>query len=224
MTIAILIPTLGRADVLPELLQNIRQVTPPCYRVYFVLDSGDTESWEVCRRLSGGGGDVVLVEGDGSYPVKTNRGYECTGDEDLILPTADDVVFHRGWYEAAARRFTPLGPCYVVGTLDLTPATARGLHATMPIIHRSYIEDWGAVYGEKGKVFHEGYAHNFCETETWQLARHRGVARFERESVIEHLHPAWGTREADATDRKGNARGWDVDKALFEKRKAEWTA
>ena len=93
----------------------------------------------------------------------------------------------------------------VVGTNDLSPATENGEHVTMPIVRRSYIEDPGAVLGERGTVFNEDYHHNFVETELWQLARYRKVTRWSKEIVIEHLHPDWGKREEDATDAEGDA-------------------
>lgn len=221
MRIAIIIPTLGRADVLAPLLQNLRQTTEFRYRVYLVVDHEDQETRHVLETMPGC--DFATVLCDGTYPIKTNAGYAASGAEELVLPTADDVVFHDGWLRAALRRFEN-PDVQVVGTLDLTPATAKEKHATMPIVRRSYIEGLGAVFGDPGKVFHEGYHHSFVETEMWQLACHRGVAVFERESVIEHRHHGWGTREADATDAKGNQQGWDSDKALFQKRRAEWTA
>jgi hypothetical protein len=94
----------------------------------------------------------------------------------------------------------------------------------MPILRRSYIEAPGAAWNERGTVFHEGYAHNFVETETCRLAQHREVWSFAETSVIEHYHPAWGKREADTTDAKGNEQGWDTDEALFRTRQQEWIA
>lgn len=221
MNVAILIPTLGRVDVLPGLLENIRETTPAGkYCVYFVLDSDDRESWEVCRRLSGGAGDVVLVEGDGTYPVKIGIGVQAS-TEPLIAPLADDIVFHPRWYEAMAARFDDQA-VEVVGTLDLTPATVNGKNVTMPIVRRSYVEDPGAAHDEPGVLFHTGYHHNAVERELWQLAKHRGVAVFEPESVIEHKHPSWNSREADDTDRKGNQSNWDADLALYHARERLW--
>ena len=221
MNVAILIPTLGRPDALAPLLQNLRQTTGPFYRVYFVVDHEDLETRRVLETMPGFDFETVLC--DGTFPVKTNAGYRASRAEELIAPLADDVVFHDGWYEAAVKRFEDRD-VQVVGTLDLTPATAKGNHATMPILRRSYIEDPGAVWGEPGKIFHEGFHHQFVETELWRLACHRGVAIFERESVIEHRHHGWKTREVDDTDRKGNMQGWDADKALFQTRRDEWTA
>lgn len=221
MRIAILIPTLGRADALAPLLQNLRQVTEFRYRVYFVVDRGDQETRHVLETMPGF--DFTTVLCDGTYPVKTNAGYAAAADEELVLPTADDVVFHDGWLRAALKRFEDPA-VQVVGTNDLTPATRDGRLATMPILRRSYVDEQGAAWGERGTVFHEGLHHNFVDRELWELAQHRGVAVFEPESVIEHRHHGWGTREADETDAKGNQQGWDADKALFEQRRAQWTS
>jgi len=225
VNVAILIPTLGRSHVLGGLVDNIRENTPEgCFRIYFVLDTYDRESWDVCMRLldEAPGGDIAVVHTDGTYPEKTNVGFQFHRGEQLVLPTADDVRFHPNWLQAALSHFER--GAQVVGTNDLSPATAKGTHATMPIVRRSYIEDPGAVWGEPGKVFHEGYHHNFVETELWQLAEHRGVAVFEPRSVIEHLHPSWGTRDADDTDRKGNARNFKADRETFNARRDAWLA
>jgi hypothetical protein len=221
VNVAILIPTLGRAEVLAPLLENIRATTPVGkYRAEFILDWNDMASDRALAQLKWAE-DFCCEFCDGTYPEKTNEGYQGS-EGDLILPTADDVVFHDGWYEAALKHFE--AGAQVVGTNDLTPATRDGRMATMPIVRRSYIEDPGAAWGETETVFHEGLHHNFVDRELWELACHRGVAVFERESVIEHRHHGWQTREVDDTDRKGNMQGWDADKALFEERKAQWLA
>jgi glycosyltransferase involved in cell wall biosynthesis len=218
MEIAVIVPTLGRPDALGPLVENLRRTTPPAYRLCFVVDPDDEASHSALAALSPAP-EVLVLEHGGTYPVKVNAGARATA-EPLLLPTADDVVFHPGWYEAALSRFRK--GAQVVGTSDLTPATEGGRHATMPIVTRSYVEDPGAAYGEKGVVFHEGYHHNFVETELWQLACHRGVAVFEPASVIEHRHPSWGTAEVDDTYRRGSLAGWGPDRALFEGRMAQW--
>jgi glycosyltransferase involved in cell wall biosynthesis len=220
VNVAILIPTLGRPHALAPLLANLRETTQPVYRVCFVVDTADTETRQTIEEMAPAS-DYFQVFRNGTYPEKVNAGLAATS-EPLVAPLADDVVFHAGWYEAAVARFQE--GAQVVGTLDLTPATAKERHATMPLVRRSYIEGPGAVWGEPGKVFHRGYHHNFVETELWQLACQRNVAVFEPESIIEHLHPDWGTRTADETDCKGHDQNWDADKALFEERKALWTS
>lgn len=218
MRIAILVPTLGRPDALAPLLRNLRQVTELRYRVYFVVDQEDQETQRVLDTMPGS--DFSTVVCDGTYPQKTNAGYAASAGEELVAPLADDVVFHSGWLQAAIPHFD--AGWDVVGTYDRSPITEDGGHVTMPIVRRSYIEDPGAVWGESGKVFHEGYHHQNVETELWHLALHRDVAIFEKDAVIEHRHPEWGTREPDATDAKGNGQNRDADEALFLQRKAEW--
>ena len=218
MNVAIIVPTLGRPEALAPLVTNLREVTPPVYRLCFVVDPDDHASQSALASLSSAA-EVLLLESGGTYPVKVNAGARAT-DEALLVPTADDVVFHPGWYEAMLSHFER--GVQVVGTSDLTPATANGSHATMPILTRTYMEDPGAAHDEKGVVFHEGYHHNFVETELWQLACHREVAVFEPGSVIEHLHPAWGTAEVDDTYRRGSLSGWGRDRALFEQRLSRW--
>lgn len=221
--IDILVPTLGRPYALEPLLANVTRVTPQSeFRVIFVADVADAPSLEVLSRICGCGtnGDTFLVR-DGTYPEKINAACRA-GRGDLVLPTADDVVFHAGWLEAALAALQDPA-VQVLGTDDLSPATASREHATMPILRRSYIDSPGAVWGEAGTVFNKGYSHNFCETETWQLALHRGVTGWAEDCVIEHLHPAWGKREIDETDRKGNLSGWEEDQARFEARRREWS-
>lgn len=218
MDVAIIVPTLGRPEALAPLAANLRQTTPSIYRLCFVVDPDDHATHSALASLESAA-EVLVLEGGGTYPVKVNAGAAATG-EPLLVPTADDVVFHPGWYEAVLPHFQR--EVQVVGTSDLTPATVNGKHATMPILTRTYMEDPGAAHGEKGVVFHEGYHHNFVETELWQLACRREVAVFEPASVIEHRHPSWGTAKVDATYRRGSLTGWDRDRALFERRSGEW--
>lgn len=214
--IDILIPTLGRAGILGSLVDNIEAVTPPGeYQLIFVLDKTDVESRRALIDRN-----VVVVGHDGTYPVKIAAGYQ-RGEGDLVAPVADDVAFHSGWLEACLNALRD-PRVQVLGTDDLSPSTANRDHATMPILRRSYCEEPGAAWGESDSLFHTGYMHNWVETETWQLALHRGVAGWAEDCVIEHLHPAWGKREVDDTDRKGNLRGWDADEALFRRRRSKW--
>lgn len=219
--LSIIIPTLGRAHVLMPLADNIAQATPQgrC-RTVWVLDHADKDSRTVLYDIRKTHPDQYVVWCDGTCPVKTNAGWHEFPNE-FVLPTADDVVFHDGWWEAAAAAFEDPG-VHVVGTRDLSPLTTDGSHTTMPIIRGSYINDPGCVWREPGRIFHEGYHHGWIETEVWQLARARGVAKWVPESVIEHLHPDWGTRPLDTTDLKGNMVGKGDDYNLFERRRAEW--
>lgn len=219
--IAIIVPTLGRPHLLEPLLENIAAVTPPVYRVVFVVDPEDDPSWEVMGRVFRDHPEAMAIEHAGTYPVKTNRGVAMS-DSEFVALVNDDVVFHEGWWElarSALRRGVD-----VIGPSDTTPATEGGQAVTMPIVRRSYIQSPGGAWGERGKALHEGYHHNFSETELWELARFREVARYISRCVIEHRHPDWGTAGIDETYRKGAHTGWAEDEALFNQRREEWLA
>ena len=216
MKVSILVPTLNRSSSILPLALNVASTTPAgSYSLVFVLDHADKASREAAQSSP----RCRFLLCDGTYPVKINAGLRGSNEE-LVLPVADDVVFHEGWYEKAIAAFEPYVD--VLGTNDLTPITEDGSHATMPIIRRSYIDHVGAASEETGTVFCEGYHHNFVETETCQLAMHRRVWKFAPEVVIEHHHHSWGTREVDDTDRKGNMVNFDADRTFFERRKAKW--
>lgn len=214
--ISILIPTLNRPDSIGPLASNIADTTPlGSYSLVFVLDHADHASREAVKNAE----FCRFILCDGTYPEKVAAGL-AGSNEPFVLPTADDVVFHDGWFEAFEAEMTD--DVHVLGTTDLTPISAAGQHSTMPIIRRSYIENPGAAWNETGTVYHLGYHHGWIETETCQLAMHRGVWKFTHNCVIEHKHPDWGTREVDDTDRKGNLANKAQDEALFNARKAEW--
>lgn len=216
--VGILVPTLNRPESIGPLASNIADTTPVgSYSLIFVLDHADRESREAAKAAE----FCRYILCDGTLPVKTNAGYRASNDE-FILPTADDVWFRAGWLDAVLDEFE--NPrVHVVGTDDTTPSTAARDFATMPVIRRSYIENPGCVWEEPGNVFHEGYHHNALEVEVCHLAQHRGCWSWADDAVIEHRHPDWGTRELDATDERGNRQHRDEDRALLERRRAEWS-
>lgn len=214
--VAIIVPTLGRPRLLGPLAVNVHLTTPTSYTLMFVADEEDEET---VKRASQIGNASVTLHG-GTYPEKTNAGVRET-DEELVVLANDDVVFHPGWYRRAWEAFYK-SPIQVVGGPDLSPATENGDHVTMPILRRSYIEDPGASWREPGVALHEGYHHNYSETELWALASDRGVSRFVRGCVIEHRHPDWGKADLDETYERGARTNFDGDAALFEARTKAW--
>src|SRR4051812_45608179 len=95
--IGIIVPTLGRARSLRPLVENIRATTPRgTWSIYFVADPDDAATLDALADM---GAPKVLDQG-GSYPEKTNAGVAIAKEPWLLL-TADDVVFHDGWLEAA---------------------------------------------------------------------------------------------------------------------------
>jgi hypothetical protein len=216
--IDIIVPTIGRPHLIYPLMSNVAMTTPTNqYNITFVIDVGDVNTQRVMNMVKGPVSFVVAEKR--GYVHATNLGVHAT-DAPLLALVNDDVVFHPGWYEEAIASLASW--VSVIGTNDLSPHTAGGVNCTMPILRRSYIDELGGNYKEPGNAYHEGYWHNFAESELWHLAQHRRVARWVEECVIEHRHPDWGTAPMDRTYEEGAKTGWDRDAALYEERKSLW--
>lgn len=209
--LAIVVPTRGRARLLHDLIANIRVTTPDVYELYFVVDSDDGETAAVLADEMDEHIRVIVVAERATLPVKSNVALAVT-DHPLVFIANDDVKFHDDWYPAVKQEFrrTDAG---VVGTNDLhNPDVCEGNMATQFLITRAYIERGGA--GEQ-VLFHEGYHHNFIDTELCWVAQIRGSYAHAHDSIVEHVHPDWGLREPDETDRIGGRMNGEQDEALF---------
>lgn len=218
--LAIITPTLGRPKLLAPLTDNIIEATPPRFRLIFVVDHDDGASiTEVARLAEKHEGVVGGLGASGTYPEKCNAGARATS-EPLLFIANDDVRYSRGWLEAAEEQMRDgIG---VVGTNDLhNKAVLRGEQGTQLLVARWYFEVGGA-WQEPETIYFEGYHHDGSDLELSHLARHRGAYAHAHDSVVEHLHPAWGLRSLDATDRKGQRQRKQSDRALFAERRAAW--
>lgn len=133
---------------------------------------------------------------------------------------ADDLAFRPDWYGIWHRWMTSkfssidgnILNC-VIGSSDGTnPATVGGT-TTHPIVSRKYIESVGS------KPLHEGYHHNFVDTEFVAIAQKQEKYVHIPAVLAEHLHPVWGKSPIDDTYRLGS-RHFEQDKALFNSRRA----
>lgn len=218
--ISIVCPTLNRPHLLVPLAENIADTTHG-FRLIFVCDVADEASQQqvgkaaqILPRHS-----VNLILKDGTYPQKSNAGMRHAVGEWAVVVN-DDTRFHAGWQSAAQAGFDT--GANVVGTNDLSPSS-HAEHSTQVAVRLSYLEDPGASWNEPRKLYHEGYHHNFSETEVCSLAIQRGVWLYAEDAVIEHCHPDWGKREADATDDRGGQSRFKEDQALYEARRVEWS-
>lgn len=191
MSLAIIVPMLGRPHRVAPLLESIRATCDA--RVVWMLTPGDDE---VLTQVWAIGGEMVMVDNQprGDFARKINQGIAHT-TEDLIFTAADDLNFHPGWLEAAVARLAAgIG---VVGTNDLcNRRTMRGEHATHFLVTRSYVEEHGTI-DEPGKFFHEGYPHEWCDDEAVGTAKKRRAWAHARNSIVEHLHPMAGKAPMD---------------------------
>lgn len=154
----------------------------------------------------------------GDYAHKINTLAALTV-EPLIFTGADDLHFHPGWLDAAKAQLAEgIG---VVGTNDLgNPAVLKGVHSTHSLVTRDYLAQ-GLIDGKAG-VYSEAYWHEFCDNEMVEVAMKRKAWAFAFDSIVEHLHPAHGKAESDATYQQIDRRT-KQGAAMFYERRSMWT-
>jgi hypothetical protein len=213
--VAVVVPVLRRPHRVAPLVQSFRATTDPSEaRLYFVAQASDMAEIDAIR--SAGLEPIIVGDVDQSWARKINRGYERT-TEPWILLAADDLRFHPRWLdEVRAMLLTFQG---VIGTNDLgSPDTANGNRSTHPFVNRAYAAICGTA-DERNKICHEGYHHNFPDTELVMTAKARGMFRHSPRCCLEHLHPLWGKAPHDEIYKLGMSR-WYEDQALFYRRVA----
>jgi hypothetical protein len=222
--VAVLVPVLGRPEHAEPFMRSLRASTGLA-RAYAILGPEETaEAYQAVEAAWKQAGANILHSEDGlpaaiTFAEKVNAGYRQTSEPWLLL-VGSDVRFHPGWWDhalAAAEgdRFS------VIGTNDLgNPRVMAGEHATHPVVRRSYVDKVGASWDGPGIVAHEGFRHWFVDDEIVTAAKQRGVWTPALASRVEHLHPFFGKGEHDDVYELGQSY-LDVDKALFEARRAE---
>jgi glycosyltransferase involved in cell wall biosynthesis len=193
--IAVLVPVLRRPHRARPLVDSVHDATVVPHRIVFLATAGDDPMIDACHET----GELVHVippNRVGDYAVKVNTGLRIT-DEPFLFTGADDLRFHRGW-DLAALELMADPAIGVVGTQDLCNGrTLRGEHATHFLVRRRYAVELGTI-DERGKIFHEGYPHEWVDDELVGTAKHRAAWAFADGSVVEHLHPAVGKAPTDA--------------------------
>ncbi len=205
---AILVPSLDRPQRIRDVVSNIHQNTPESHFILFMVS--DPESMTILDEL----GEWYVDDSDCDdrrYVTRMNKLVRWLDDAKTIFFGSDDVIHHAGWLTSALR-VMDAGPSVVVVN-DLHNA-----NGTQALIRREYLER--AVFDAPGLAFHPGYAHNFADNEMFLTALRRGEIARAMESIVEHLHPLFGSSNSlpwDSTYRDVQ-KGWDQDEALFRAR------
>jgi len=219
--IDILIPTFGRSHRLSRVAANVHAATTVPHYLVFIVEREDGGSCAEAARLAAAGQCGWMInEGAASYAGAVNTGYRHTSDPYFFLGS-DDVYFHPGWAECVLAAAVP--PFRVVGTNDtINDSVLAGIHATHYLVERGYIEELGGVVDElPGTVLHEGYDHNYTDTEFIEVATKRGVFTPCLEAVVEHMHFAFGKGPRDATADR-TIRRYSEDARIYESRRPLW--
>lgn len=218
--VAVVVPVMRRPNNADPFMRSLRASTGLA-TVYAVAGRDDPETAAAWRAAGAEVlfGDDEQVDGTGpvavSFAERINLGYRQTLEPWLLL-VGDDVRFHPGWLDHAEA--VAGDQHHVVGTNDLgNPRVTAGEHATHLLIRRSYVDKYGASWDGPGVVCHEGYRHWYPDDEIVTAAKARGVWAMALGSMVEHLHPAWGTAPDDEVYQLGRAHA-DADRKVFEAR------
>lgn len=219
MSIAIVVPTHGRAERLSLVANNIHCTTDAVHEVVFAVEADDPDSVAAASEL---GAAVVVNDRTRNYAGAANTAYQQIGSEfDFLFAAADDVRFRCDWDMQALRKMDD--QIRVVGTNDLlNPYVAKGWHATHYLIDRRYLDDEGGVIDEgPGSFLFEGYDHQFTDTEFIGTAKARSRFRPCLDSIVEHMHFLAGKSPKDAGYEAAYAHE-AADGMLYDERKPLW--
>ena len=205
---AILVPSLNRPQNLRATIANIHENTPEAHFILFCVS--DQESKDILDELEEWYVDDSDCE-DRRYVTRMNKLVKWLDDAKTLFFGSDDVIHHQGWLTAALRVMDE-GPSVVVVN-DLHNA-----NGTQAVIRREYLQR--AVFDAPGLAFHPGYGHNFADNEMFATAQVRGEYARAPLSVVEHLHPLFGSANAANWDEtyRGAQRTWDRDEELWRTR------
>jgi hypothetical protein len=218
--IGVLVPVLNRPErVIPLMRSFVVSCTKEQATLYFVAQQGDNSELRAIMDMAkddslASRATLLLVnETKRSWSKKINAGFKST-DESWMLLGADDLEFAPGWVEAL-EPYMSLG-VGVIGTRDEEQFESFAM-SCHPLVRRDYVREYGGTLDTKDEVVHEGYDHNYPDTELVATAVYRRSYVFAKECVIKHLHPLTGRAKIDDTYRLGQVKFSD-DKKLFHAR------
>lgn len=213
MQIDVLIPTFRRSFRLRSVAENVLNADARCVPV-FVCESDDEQSIEAVCEIDDA--RLVINSRSHSYAGAINSAVLCSSADWLFLG-ADDLKFSPSWLDAALDLSDQF--C-VIGTNDLhNDEVLSGKHSTHSLVANYYAQN-GCI-DDSGVCLSERYKHNWCDTEFIETAKMRGVFSPCLDSVVEHLHWAWGLAQQDSTYEKARISE-AADRELFQKRRLLW--
>lgn len=214
--IAVLVPTLGRPQNIARVAENLDASLERVddAQLLFVVEAHDAETMAA---IDAAQRRYIVNTRSPSYAGAINTAVAATTHPYLFIGS-DDLDFHRGWLPPLLEAAQDFG---LVGTNDLhNPEVLAGLHATHYLVSREYAER--GTIDDPSVLLHEGYVHNYCDTEAVETARFRAAFTPCLDSVVEHRHWLWMNNAVDATYAKSRDTV-NVDQALYRRRRSLWT-
>lgn len=215
--ISVLIPVLNRPGNAPEVLASLMRSQCMSVQPVFICSPGDDAQIDACVATGAWTLIAPFEIGHGDYARKINLGLNRITAE-WVFTGADDLCFCPEWDVELMKTAEKTG-AMIIGTDDLwNPAVKAGHHSTHTLVNRDYALEHGCSWdNQPGVIYHEGYTHQYVDTELVAVAKQRRIWAFAKRAKVEHLHPFAGKSTRDTTYDKALVGG-SVDSRLFKTR------
>lgn len=208
--IAVLVPTLRRADKLEAIAENVHAATKDP-RLVFIAEHTDLETVEALHNLKDA---ATCIIGDyGSCAAAMNAGYRGS-TEPFVFTSNDDILLHEGWDEAALAVMSDT--THIVGTND-----GNGRMTCFALARRAYIEAESGVFDKPNTLWHE-YTSQYPDTELADYAKFRGVWGEAPDSLTLHQHWEFGLADPDHPNYLKAKATVAADHAIYAQRRHQW--
>lgn len=208
--LAILIPTVNRADKLVDVYDDLVTHTTASFRVYFVMEEWDADSISAVEHLP----SKSIVGDYGSCAAAYNAGFDASCEPYVFLSN-DDVQYPEGWQEPALH-ILKSGAAKVVGVNE-----GHGRMTCFSMVERAYIEEHSGVYDKPSTLVHP-YASQYVDTELADYAKVRGVWAEAPEGGVIHAHWEFGLADRDHPNYRKVRATLAQDWQTYSNRKIEW--
>ena len=154
--IDILIPTMGRFNLLKPLVKNIQETTRPPHLIIFITDEKEVKDMFKDRV------DVFVWDpgkDNVSYSKRINWAFKTDHLAEFFFTGSNDIHFMKDWDTEAMTAFQNQN----IGVVAVNDGL--NINGTNFLIRKKYIEEHGGTFDGDGEVFFNGYRHNFCDTE-----------------------------------------------------------
>lgn len=209
--LAILCPTLNRADKLPALVENIHENTETSHAIYFIMEAHDRDSFNAVKGL-----ECWAVQGRfGSCAAAYNAGFEFSTEPYCFLAN-DDCEYVPGWELPALSMIASGTP--IVGVNE-----GHNRMTCFSMVERAFIEEHSGVFDRPGTLVHP-YKSQYVDTELADYAKARGVWGEAEEGGIIHRHHEWGDADPNHPNYVKARETCAEDLETYKRRRVQWEA
>lgn len=211
--LSIIIPTWKRPESIVRAYNNAHENTKVDHTIYFVIEPEEWASYNVIKENNY---NMIISKYPGNHAGAANTAYEETHEPFFVIAN-DDFNFHSGWDTPALAKMKDPS----IGVVGLNDGSGNNSFTTIALVRRDYIKNYSGSIDTKNTLYYPGYNHNYIDTEFSATARKRNAFIACPESVVEHMHYAFGKAQMDKTYERSNATA-PIDAQTFASRQHLW--